>query len=595
MRDRRFYKPLLGLAAVLALTCTSAIQTSMNVDRDKLQITRVTPLENAPPALVFTTVALGGFRGIISNFLWMRANRLQQDSKYFEAVQLADWITKLQPHYAQIWRIQAWNMTYNISVKFPDRDDKWNWIMAGVELLRDEGIQYNPHTPVLYEELGYFFYHKMGGTSDLAHQNFKIRWAWIWHNILNVNGLRLIDGGLVEDLPKSGESLAVVLRTSRDVLHIRVFDKDGKMVVDQAEGGFERAEAALEKLRAMLDDLWAAETIPAEKRSMALGAIAAVTRQDFLNGGGFPDYAALVNPQTAAAREVAGIIEKEHKMDVRLMMKVDEDYGPLDWRLPETHAIYWAMEGIRRSKSSKLLPLRRIIYQSMQLASRRGKVIENKFENKLEYSANVNIIPKANASYLEMMQLDPESAQHITQGHRNFLIRAIRDLYLENRRDSALEWFTYAKQQYPDLWYEDSDIDKFVVQNVIEDLNAMNPNDFRNMIEHYITRAYFNLARGENDLYQGNIGLARQVRAKFMYWITYSGVKRIEARSMPTLAEIETGVLKKLFDPASGSPEEFRAILLTAVPNIRERLGLEPESPVEPGADPAANAANPNR
>jgi len=262
-------------------------------------------------------------------------------------------------------------------------------------------------------------------------------------------------------------------------------------------------------------------------------------------------------------------------MDVRLMMKVDEDYGPLDWRLPETHAIYWAMEGIREAKTSKLLPLRRIIYQSMQLASRRGKVIENKFENKLEYSANVEIIPKANAAYLEMMELDPSSKDHISQGHRNFLIRAIRDLYLENRRGSALEWFTYGKQMYPDLWYEDADIDKFVVQNVIEDLESMNPNDFRNMIEHYIMRGYFNLARGENDLYLGNIGLARQVRAKFMYWITYSGVKRIEARSMPTLEEIETGVLKKLFNPASGAPPEMLAILRTMVPNIDARVGIQ--------------------
>ena len=140
MRNRRFYKPVLGCLVLVFLCCTSAVQTSMNKSRVDMELTRVTPLENAPPALVFTTVALGGFRGLISNVLWMRANKLQEESKFFEMVQLADWITKLQPHYSQVWRIQAWNMTYNISVKFPNRDDKWHWIMSGVKLLRDEGI-----------------------------------------------------------------------------------------------------------------------------------------------------------------------------------------------------------------------------------------------------------------------------------------------------------------------------------------------------------------------------------------------------------------------------------------------------------------------
>ena len=83
-------------------------------------MTRVEPLENAPPVLAFTTVALGGFRGLIANALWIRANDLQDDDKFFEMAQLADWITKLEPHFAQVWLVQAWNMAYNISVKFKD-------------------------------------------------------------------------------------------------------------------------------------------------------------------------------------------------------------------------------------------------------------------------------------------------------------------------------------------------------------------------------------------------------------------------------------------------------------------------------------------
>ena len=80
------------MAAAL-LVGSGQVQKSLNFDRDRLGLTHAATLENAPPMLAFTTVALGGFRGLISNFLWIRSNDLQLDDKFFEAVQLADWIT----------------------------------------------------------------------------------------------------------------------------------------------------------------------------------------------------------------------------------------------------------------------------------------------------------------------------------------------------------------------------------------------------------------------------------------------------------------------------------------------------------------------
>src|ERR1700734_637208 len=94
----RFYKPaLLGLAAIL-FCVVGQMQQRLNVDRKALGLTRMDPLVNAPPVLAFTTVALGGFRGLIANALWLRLNDLQLEDKYFEMVQLTDWIAKLQPH-----------------------------------------------------------------------------------------------------------------------------------------------------------------------------------------------------------------------------------------------------------------------------------------------------------------------------------------------------------------------------------------------------------------------------------------------------------------------------------------------------------------
>ena len=68
---------------------------------------------------------------------------------------LADWITKLLRHMVQVWVVQAWNMAYNISCRMPrTRRTSWRWVRAGMELLRDQALKYNPDEPLIYGETG---------------------------------------------------------------------------------------------------------------------------------------------------------------------------------------------------------------------------------------------------------------------------------------------------------------------------------------------------------------------------------------------------------------------------------------------------------
>lgn len=193
LRVKKFALLLLAAALVFG---SGRVQHSLDHDRDALGLTRTAVLENAPPALAFTTVALGGFRGLISNFLWIRANDLQQDDKFFEAAQLADWITQLEPTYTQVWLFQAWNMAYNISVKFKenapgDYSDRWRWVENGIELLRDKALRYNPNSILIYRELGWFFQHKMGQNLDDGNMFYKKKWAWEMSPFFGVHGTNI--------------------------------------------------------------------------------------------------------------------------------------------------------------------------------------------------------------------------------------------------------------------------------------------------------------------------------------------------------------------------------------------------------------------
>jgi len=79
---------------------------NINAQRSEMKLVVNEPLENAPPSLAFATVALGAFRGLIVDVLWIRADQLKEEGKFFDAKQLAEWITLLQPRFAAVWDFQ---------------------------------------------------------------------------------------------------------------------------------------------------------------------------------------------------------------------------------------------------------------------------------------------------------------------------------------------------------------------------------------------------------------------------------------------------------------------------------------------------------
>ena len=165
--------------AVAALITAGMQLDYINSQRGQMKLISNEPLENAPPSLAFATVAMGAFRGLVVDILWLRADRLKEQGQFFDAKQLADWITTLQPRFAKVWQFQAWNMAYNISVCFPatQPQQRWRWVRNGYQLLRDQGIALNPGSAGLYADLGRIFQHKIGSESDDAHKYYKLQLA----------------------------------------------------------------------------------------------------------------------------------------------------------------------------------------------------------------------------------------------------------------------------------------------------------------------------------------------------------------------------------------------------------------------------------
>ncbi len=469
--------------AMILWTAGAGLQRNLNHQRAELGLTRLEPLENAPPILAFTTVALGSFRGLIANMLWVRANDMQMEGKYFDQVQLADWITKLEPHFIQVWLVQAWNMAYNISVKFRDPGDRWRWVQNGIELLRDQGLKYNPREPLIYREIAWFFQHKIGQNLDDAHLVYKF--------------------ALANEMTE-------------------------------------------------------------------------------LFGGPRPNFEELIHPLTDEARSRARILRERYKMDAVLMKKVDAEYGPLEWRLPEAHAIYWGAAGLQWAEPRDQLALRRSIYQNLQASVLRGRIVLARPDGSYVFGPDLNKIPLANDGFERMIAEEKEKPDAIRKAHRNFLKEAVYLLYNYNRVAEAERWMKVLRDRYPDAVPPGESAEAYALKRIKERVGDGDHNRTKALIEGWLTQYFENLAVDEDDRAAGLLRMTRQV------WDYYAEVSRPRANAlaMEPLPEMSQRILSSLLDPATGVPPAYAA-------RLRTKLNLPAAAPTN--APPAGTTNPPNK
>ena len=204
------------------------------------------------------------------------------------------------------------------------------------------------------------------------------------------------------------------------------------------------------------------------------------------------------------------LLREKYKIDPVFAEKVNAQYGPLDWRLPEAHAIYWGAFGLEKArenpgkvKADDLITLRRNIYQSMLYAFYHGRFIANPFNQSYELGPNLDLIPKVNDAYETLMGEDPKYTDNVATAHRNFLRNAVYFLYEDNRLAEAAKWLHYLGERYPDKPIIDRDpdsfprnvtLDQYAVARVQEDIGETSEERTTAAVEGLLVQAYRALA-----------------------------------------------------------------------------------------------------
>ncbi|WP_186804701.1 hypothetical protein [Limihaloglobus sulfuriphilus] len=506
------------LSALMQLDDINAMRKELKlISTDK-------PLENAPPSLAFATVAMGAFRGLVVDILWMRADRLKEEGQFFDAKQIAEWITVLQPRFASVWDFHAWNMAYNISVAIPSSrpEERWHWVKNGFELLRDKGIEYNPNAIILYRSLAWIFQHKMSGVTDDVHKYYKLR-------------LIMEMGPLVQPLTNAHfDSLAAAPKT------------------------FEQLRAN-ETLAEFADKLKAADEKLADEEKFPLEFLRLFNKEQ-----GFSEEAVLLmqdyeqSDALIAMRDFSQAWELRNtwKFDIDLMIKLNEKYGPitfeegvrepLNWEHPDAHAIYWAEKGLAQAGSEGVvgedysideINTDRIVFHSLQNLFRTGRLVvydavlpaeateseigaedtvgAAKYGKSLYTVPDLRMFDSYNAAQIERIEKysgeDGEAgSRSLYTGHRNMLTNAVLSFYQAGHVKKASQIYKDLRERYPRP--ENSvPIEVFCRQRIKEEFEGITIYDAMEACTTLLSEAYFRYAIYDDQEAMGKEQLARQV------------------------------------------------------------------------------------
>jgi tetratricopeptide (TPR) repeat protein len=570
------------LAALLAFTGIIAVQGRLEAIRRDADLTDDELLASAPPGMVFVVMALGGFRGLIADALYLRAQRKQEQERYFEMVQLSQWAVDLQPRFTDATAYLAWNMAYNISVTFSDPRDRWRWVQRGIELYRDKALVYSPRDPKLYQQLGWIYQHKIGQILDDAHYYYKSQLAmqmmevlgdmeaFDWERFAAVPyteselSAMLADASDVratfaeppdeatrgpfaarlEQAPVLPGSVTVTARGRSTVTHTVTADRRGIFGGDSINGTIDYQTGVIKGLR-FEQEIEAGSTLVVTYRSVdpetarvsrfwdvlaAADLTVPQLEETFRAKGTLPEALAEAlakieigarAPAAAVAADGAELAElflrnrwlrDRQRLDPERIHQIVQKHGPLDFRIAESHAIYWASIGLSHAKGEAHVDCDRMISQSMQNSFKQGRIVylprwefketvpDSAFEAVVQqvplFEHNLDIVDQARQAYISAMEKNPGN-RSFKSGYENFLIDAIVTLFAAGREKKAAEVLGHARELRKGQERFETDTRSFVLKELAKDIAGMGLKQASMIVGDMMGRIMTSMAYGE--------------------------------------------------------------------------------------------------
>ncbi len=572
---------LLGITIAL-LAAAATMVTPLHKEQIRQDLIS-DPVRGASPDIVLLTTALGAFRGVIINVIWIRMERLKQEGKFFELAQLADLACRLAPRFPRVWDYNAWNLAYNIVPSIPDLEERWPWVRQGIALLRDQGIPNNPEEPELYFSLAWKHMHKIGGDIDDAHFYYKRNFGLEMHEVFGGRGSR----EFIEALAETPTRRATLLRNEE------VRDFYNRLL----EKGFDPLRTEDGEMQFFIY-LRSPDSIPDGARELMQA-----TR-----------HRNVVDEIATFAR--AYRLRNELRMRPEIMLDLMDEYGPLDWRNPFSHAIYWATLGRRVAAAyrdrSRLRRMRaagmsieeiveadpdewaesdewgtqryedihydRIVYNSLATLvttgrlhfDRRGELLlEHDFrsdEPRIRLAPDYRFAEPMVDTFERMMDkydADAGFMGGIRSAYENFLRRATVEFYYMGDLSKSRRYYEKLGERFPKRAH-DVPHERFVTAELEDFVDNARARDMRNLVSGLLRQSFFNLAVGAEDRSESLEGRARRLAR--MWNEKHARTEESQMRVSVDFSALRDSALADIFAGFAGFPEDLIALLREQLP-----------------------------
>ncbi len=457
---------------VVMVACVAGAATTVpgiNERRQDLQLgaSRQVGDEALPPRIAIATTALGPFRGLFIDIMWWRAYRLKEEGKFYEANTLSQWITSMQPRFPVVWEFNAWNMAYNISVVTKTKEERWDWVNKGIRLLRDRGIPLNPRAIKLYRELSWMYFHKINQVSDDAHWYYKSQVTKEWQEVMGQGAIGLTSEQTVETfrrITEAPQTLEALLEQSPLV----------QPLIDEFQAiGYDLQD--VDQRYTLLTDLGKIAMVNYLPQPIFRGLRLIHLPQD-IDESIVP---IVENQNHTAAMEAMlpylryRVLLDSYHMDPEVMLETMERFGPLDWRHPCAHSLYWARKGtimaeeLRKRHEAQEIDYTNAYRQnifSIQSLMRSGRVTYDPLTEDYSMQPDTRFID----SYMIMMEdaiknvADDSFKENIIgsygDGHENFLLQSAGFCYIYGDVERSAKYFMMAKTKYGDKAFNKRDM-----------------------------------------------------------------------------------------------------------------------------------------
>lgn len=571
MARERIIQLVAGIILIMAIVSSGAMLPGLlrQSDRYALRYTNVS-VEGAPPIVALGT-SIGVLRGIIVDYLWIKLNANKEKGLFYEVMADADLITKLQPRFAQVWAFQGHNMAYNISVATNTQQERWEWVNAGIRLVRDQGLRYNPNDLELHKELAFWFAHKIEGYSDDAHLYYKTQFCAEWHAMLGeppiawadrIEWIKAIADApeTLDDAEQRAPGVAVLVARLRDTLtpldRARPFTLDSHFLRSYAN--------------------WIAATQQSDVANIT-GA-AQQFRSQYPLFRAFDEIAGTKDPLEQAAWKALvlhvrkRVLVDEYNMDPQLMYEYTRDLGPIDWRHGQAHALYFARRGMQLGEARafheddvyKIVNNDRLQLQAMQALARHGRITFDPFSSELPSRfpepAWIDSIFKAwEYFYVQHFQTRGWGGDSFIAFLENFMKSAVREYYRSGEIEKAKDimarmdqWFGRGARIPNSQWSQPLDL---FVQEATRNEYASNPEvapgEVTNGLRYGIR---VGIGRDREEVYRQSVAFARAVTDYFKGNDNYNYINMFGQRRIGDLigrleTSLETTFAQIMIDP----------------------------------------------